>query len=258
MVSRVLRTVPLFLLDFSSQSRPAPRYTIAQVAGLSRFVCITRSRALLRAPFPLMSATESLESLRETLDGEHSQLETCVRESFAAMETLHAELSEWQRDLTREQAALDQREAAVSEAESRESAAVARLEQQLTDAREEARQLEEENAEQLQAVEEIDRQLTLSKTELRVAQKRVDELTVAGEAERAKSGEDREHFATEMREIRRLIERQGTVLDRLGGAPSESAVMTPAATPEEPTEGGGLAAELLRRASSRRAQRRTS
>jgi DNA repair exonuclease SbcCD ATPase subunit len=205
-----------------------------------------------------MSATTSLESLRDTLAGEHSQLEAWVRESFAAMEALQGELSEWQRELTREQAALDQREAAVKEANVRDSEALAALEQQLTDAREEARQLEEDNAEQLQAVEELDRQLALSTTELRLVTKRADELSAALDAEREKAAEDGQQFTAELRELRRMMERQGDLLERLVAAPPREAAPAPVPAVEETVESGGLAAELLRRASSRRAQRRTT
>ena len=68
-----------------------------------------------------MSVSTSIETLREALApvealrGEHSQLESWVRESFTAMDALHGELSDWQRDLTRQQAQLDQREAALQE-----------------------------------------------------------------------------------------------------------------------------------------------
>ena len=66
-----------------------------------------------------MSISASIEKLRralapvEALRGEHSQLELWLRESFATMEALHGELSDWERDLTRQQAQLDQREAAL-------------------------------------------------------------------------------------------------------------------------------------------------
>jgi hypothetical protein len=68
-----------------------------------------------------MSATTTLESLREVLAGEHSQLESWVQESFSAMDGLHTELAEWQRELTRQQAVLDQRESALED-ERRKSA----------------------------------------------------------------------------------------------------------------------------------------
>nr|MBA3485071.1 hypothetical protein [Pirellulales bacterium] len=68
-----------------------------------------------------MSLSTSIETLRsalapvEALRGEHSQLESWLCESFTAIDALHGELSDWQRDLTRQQALLDQREAALRE-----------------------------------------------------------------------------------------------------------------------------------------------
>jgi hypothetical protein len=68
-----------------------------------------------------MSLSTSIETLRsalapvEALRGEHSQLESWLCESFTAIDALHDELSDWQRDLTRQQALLDQREAALRE-----------------------------------------------------------------------------------------------------------------------------------------------
>jgi peptidoglycan hydrolase CwlO-like protein len=53
----------------------------------------------------------------QALRGEHSQLETWVRESFATLEALQNDLEEWQRELTRQQAELDQRAAGIADAE---------------------------------------------------------------------------------------------------------------------------------------------
>ena len=58
-----------------------------------------------------MIAPPSVEALRsaltpvEALRGEQFQLETWVLESFASLDSLQSELADWQRDLTRQQAA---------------------------------------------------------------------------------------------------------------------------------------------------------
>ena len=58
-----------------------------------------------------MIAPRSVEALRsaltpvEALRGEQSQLESWVLESFASVDSLQSELADWQRDLTRQQAA---------------------------------------------------------------------------------------------------------------------------------------------------------
>lgn len=68
----------------------------------------------MKAAPPLEILNAALEPVEE-LRGDHSQLESTVRESLAELETLHDELTQWQRDLTRRQADLDQRVAAAAE-----------------------------------------------------------------------------------------------------------------------------------------------
>ncbi|HMP04904.1 MAG TPA: hypothetical protein PJ982_01020 [Lacipirellulaceae bacterium] len=63
---------------------------------------------------PTLVALDSALVPVDQLRGEHSQLEDSVRESFAAIETLHTELSQWQQELVRQQEALDQRVAALA------------------------------------------------------------------------------------------------------------------------------------------------
>jgi chromosome segregation ATPase len=202
-----------------------------------------------------MSATTTLESLREALAGEHSQLESWVQESFSAMDALHSELAEWQRELARQQAEVAQREAALKEsANAGKNETVTRLEQELAKAAEDARQLEEENAEQLQALQELNQQVVVAKAELKQANKRAEELNAALQAERALAAEQHRELTSELRELRRLFERQSTALERLiDESPDRSDAQ---AETDEATDGGGRAAELLRRASTRRAQRR--
>jgi hypothetical protein len=139
-----------------------------------------------------MSATTTLETLREALAGEHSQLESWVSESFAAMEILHGELSDWQRELTQQQALLDQRKAAVAKGgHATEGDAFARLEQ-------------------------------------------------------------------ELRELRRLVERQGSLLERLTDAALDGSQLSAEDAEDGTLDADDRAAELLRRASTRRAQRRAT
>jgi chromosome segregation ATPase len=208
-----------------------------------------------------MVESRSIETLRdalapvEALRGEQSQLESWIRESFAAMDSLHSELSEWQRELTRQQALLDQREAAPQDAsQSRESETVAALERQLAASRNDVRQLEEENAEQLQAVEELERQVSVLTAELRLV---------------TKHAEEQQKWTYEVQELRRLLERQVGALDRLNDGARDDAVRSvepgepPSGvdeSPQEPAEDGvGRAGEFRCRSQLRRAsQRRTS
>ncbi len=206
----------------------------------------------------------SIDTLREALApvealrGEQSELESWVRESFATLDSLHVELSDWQRDLTRQQALLDQRQAAVDDAGD-VAEQLAEYERRLAEAEDEYRQLESENAEQLQTLEEVERQLAVAKAELRVQHRDMHEHV-----------EERRQWLAELRDMRRTVESQGVLLQRLSERPAagegEGAVEVAShATDgaEEPTAGDDdvacRSAELRRRADSRRAaQRRPS
>jgi chromosome segregation ATPase len=207
----------------------------------------------------------------EALRGEQSQLEDWMRESLAALESMHGELAEWQRDLTRRHAELDQREAAAAAAGERESGEArdfAQLEQQVSQAREENRQLEEENTEQLQALETLERQLGAAQAELRTVRRHAEELTLAFEAERERAMDEHRLWTGELREMRRVLQRQGQMLISLGAsAPlgddgeadpaAETAAATDATDADPATaDAAARAAELRLRATTRRAGRR--
>lgn len=220
-----------------------------------------------------MIASPSIDALREAmapveaLRGEQSQLETWVRDSFTALDSLHGELTEWQRDLTRQQAELDQREAAFADAsDERDSALAAKLREELAKARAETRQLEEENGEQLQALDDLDRQLAVAQAELKITRKHHEELSTALATERERGADEHRHWTNELKELRRLMERQGAMLDRLANEHVAGVFETPVLHADEPAAEGhnepddvaARAAELRRRANSRRAQRHTS
>jgi chromosome segregation ATPase len=95
---------------------------------------------------PSLDAVHSSLDPVEALRGEQSQLEAWVRESTVALEALNEELTEWQRDLARQQAELDQREAALQEAEllaAAEGRSLASLEAELEEHRTWAGELRE-------------------------------------------------------------------------------------------------------------------
>jgi uncharacterized coiled-coil DUF342 family protein len=233
---------------------------------------------LLRAAILAMVEASSIDSLRtalapvEQLRGGHSELEASVLESFAALEAFHEELNEWQRELTRQQAKLDQREAAVTDAESRRSeldGPSGAGDRQDADVQAELRQLEEENAEQLQAINDLDRQLVAAQTELRTVRKHADELHAAMETERELAVDEHRQWHGELREMRRLLQAQSQMLVSLGAQPVEdagadedtsSSHQNAAADQEEPAprdaDATARVADLRRRASSRLAQRR--
>jgi chromosome segregation ATPase len=223
---------------------------------------------MVEAPSPdiLNSALVPVEELRD----EQSQFESSLRESFAELESLHDELAEWQRELTRQQAELDQRAAAVADAEAStgvDGDQACNLRQQLVQAQDEARQLEEENAEQLQTLDDLERQLVAAQTELRAARKHGEELTIALDTERERAIDEHRLWSGELREMRRLLERHGALLASLGAAspPDQEEAADSDSPPEacaevvddSPShEAATRAAELRRRATSRRARRR--
>jgi septal ring factor EnvC (AmiA/AmiB activator) len=202
----------------------------------------------------------------EALRGEHSQLEDWMRESFAALEAMHGELAEWQRDLTRRHAELDQREAAVAQAGDRktgEARDFADVEQQLSQAREENRLLVAENAEQLQAREDMERQLGAAQAELRTVRRHAEELTLAFQAERERAMDEHRLWTSELREMRRVLRRQGQMLISLGASEplsddgeedpeAETAAATDATDADLTPGDAAQAVELRGRAMSRR------
>lgn len=206
------------------------------------------------------SLQATLEPL-EALQGEHSQLEAWVHDSFSALEKLHSELTEWQSELARKQTELDLREDSLSRAESRPAAPsesseqFGLLQQELTEAREEAQQLEEESAEQLQEMENMELKLVQLDEELKSAQKRYTELSQLLEAERARAAQEEHHWQCEMRDMRRLLEKQCSLLedrirDSREGTEAEAGHPTEVA-PNSDTEATSRTAELRRRAKSR-------
>jgi chromosome segregation ATPase len=217
-------------------------------------------------PIATADAVDSLQATLEPLEalhGEHSQLETWVHDSFSALEKLHSELTEWQSELARKQTELDLREDAISRTSARPATAesgefseqLALLQQELAECREEAQQLEEESAEQLQELENLELQLVQMEKELKSAQKRAKELTELLEVERARTAQEQHQWQGEMRDMRRLLEKQCSLLedrirDSREASETEGDQSAEAASSVE-TEGTSRTAELRRRAKSR-------
>jgi chromosome segregation ATPase len=210
----------------------------------------------------MMATVETIESLQATLEpledlhGHHSQLEAWVNESFAALENLHQELAAWQSELARKQTELDLREDQIDRSvapgiELSEQMEV--LKKELEEAREEILQLEDESGEQLQELERIEKLHAKIDAELKAAQHRIDELKATLAQERIQAARDQEHWKEELRDMRRMMERQ---FEKFSSQPeSAAAVEHPPALGQE--EGDATrTAELRRRAEDRRAKRR--
>ncbi len=200
-----------------------------------------------------MESAHPLTNAIQPLLNEQFEIESCVRDSFAAVEQLQRELTAWQSELERREADL----ASDPQSAGADPEEIKQLNEQLSLARDEMRQLEEESAEQLTALEAVERQHAILQAELRVERKRAQELVILLDSERARSAEEHRQWTGELRTMRQMLERQNTVIEEL--APESPATLNvidieaePHAEPQEQA-GGERSAELRRRANSRRA-----
>jgi len=223
-----------------------------------------------------MTISTTIESLRgslqpiEELRNEQSQLEGWVQESFVSLEKLHEELSSWQGELVRQETDIDLRESALGKAQDLEgglSEDLQQLRQQLTDARHELLQLEEENGQQLEELEDLERQQALLQAEVETARSRANELTTALEDEKQRNSEEQQQWTAELRQMRDLLQHQGKLLEILVEnesavaedvveEASEPAIVEPTDKQPEEESAAVRSIELRRRAKARRAAKR--
>ena len=212
---------------------------------------------------------ESLQATLEPLEGLHeeqSQLEVWVHDSFAALEKLHSELTEWQSELARKQTELDLREDAIRRSEEQivdgdSAEKIERWKRELEESRTDTQALEEENAEQLQELENMEIMLVQMEKQLQSAEKKSTDLTHLLEAERTRSDHEQHQWQGEFKEMRRLLDKQCSLLeDRI----RDSRETTSEEEGEHPDVAGGEGngaesisgtVELLRRAKLRREAR---
>ncbi len=224
------------------------------------------SDSKLLSPMP---ASETIESIQSTLQplgelqGEQTQLETWVHDSFDALEKLHGELSDWQTELARKQTELDLREDSLEKCREQEGdleTQVIQWKRDLDEAREEIQQLEEENTEQLKELENLERRHALLEAERNAASQRTEDLSLALEAERARTNQEQGQWAEEFQEIRQLLEQQCVLLEEhLDDDKLEIARDIEEAEPLTAVVEGEISsrsAELRRRAQMRRAAKR--
>lgn len=213
------------------------------------------------------ATAEAVDSLQATLEpmeslhGEHSQLEGWVHDSFAALEKLHSELTEWQSELARKQTELDLREDAIIRSESQTidgdaEEQIAHWKRELAESREEIQQVEHENAEQLQELEHMELGLVQMEKELQDAHKRAADLDQMLELERSRSTEEQHQWQGEFRDMRRLMEKQYSLLEnriRDSRDVAEGEADSDAGPGEADSNGEATSrtAELRRRAKSR-------
>ena len=215
------------------------------------------STATAEAVDSLQATLEPMESLQ----GEHSQLEGWVHDSFAALEKLHSELTEWQSELARKQTELDLREDAIMRSESQTVSGdaeeqIEHWKRELAEARDELQQVEQENAEQLQELEHLELGLVQMEKELQDAHKQALDLDQMLELERARSTQEQHQWQGEFRDMRQLMEKQYSLLenrirDTRDSAEGEANSAAEAAVKGPSGETTSRTAELRRRAKSR-------
>lgn len=205
----------------------------------------------------LMPKPETIESIQatlqplEALQGEQTQLETWVHDSFGALEKLHEELSDWQTELARKQTELDLREDALEKCKVEGSDLdehVVQWKQELDEAREEIHQLEEENAEQIQELENLERRHRRMQTELAAAKQHSEDLSTALEDERS--------LSSEFQDIRQLVEKQCLLLEDHLGEDHPDVIAQKDKSSENKAEASSRSVKLRRRAESRQAAKR--
>ena len=209
----------------------------------------------------LQAALEPLEDLHE----DHSQLEVWVHDSFAALEKLHSELTEWQSELARKQTELDLREDAIRRSEEQivdgdSAEQIEHWKRELEESRNDTQVLEEENAEQLQELESMELTLVQMEKQLQSAEKRAADLTSLLEVERARSDQEQHQWQGEFKEMRRLLDKQcslleGRIRDSRDTGADEHTAGEEGSDHGSASEAISRTAELRRRAKQRREAR---
>lgn len=221
-----------------------------------------------------MSEASTIEALRNALQpvaalrSEHSQLVTWVQDSFATLEKLHSELSDARNCLVRKEAELDQRmteldrrchelddlKAESARRDSESSVESEKLQGQIARLRSDAAQWESDNAEQLAALEELDRSYAQSRTELKSAQDLITELKGTLELERQRASDAQQLWAAELKEYRLAMERHRGENDLPRDAEASATGESPdvANLSDAPAESESRLDEIRRRAQARR------
>ena len=130
----------------------------------------------------------------------------------------------------------------------------------MSEAREESQQLEEENAEQLQELENLELALVQMEKERNISQKRAADLAQLLEEERDRATQEQHQWQGEFKDMRRLLEKQCSLLesrirDSRDYSEEESDGESRDGSESSTQQVTSRTAELRRRAKSRRAAR---
>ncbi len=163
--------------------------------------------------------------------------------------------------MARKQTEIDLREDAISRIESQTIGGdaeeqIAHWQRELAEAREETQLLEEENAEQLQELENMELKFVKMEKELQDAGKRSTEVNQLLELERVRSAEEQNQWQGEFRDMRRMMQKQYSLLEervRDSRDSAEGETDSAAGPGEEDSNGEATSrtAELRRRAKAR-------
>ncbi|TWU28565.1 hypothetical protein [Bythopirellula polymerisocia] len=162
-----------------------------------------------------MSTIQSFETLQEVLEplgairNENDDLGEWIHDSFAALEKLHEELTQWQSELARKETELNLRADSLEkypQIESDVQTHLAQLENELASVKEESKKLEEANSGQLLEFEELESECTKLKEELATAHEQINQLESSLVFEQQRSGADRELWQEEFRQLRDALD----------------------------------------------------
>lgn len=208
------------------------------------------------------TTVETLESLQEALApleilrNDQAELGTWIHDSFAALEKLHEELTQWQSELARKETELDLRQDALGKKKSSENGLdneVSQLQEQLQAAKEELRQLEGENTEQLQELERLEARCGELDAAQEAAQSKLVDLQAALDAERTRSATDSQDWKEEFRALRSELEQYSLqIAEQLDKLVGNTHTGQEGHTPLSAGAAHAKSAELRRRAQSRR------
>lgn len=168
-----------------------------------------------------MSTIESLQSLHEVLEplgvsrNENEDLGEWIHDSFSALEKLHEELTQWQSELARKETELNLRTDALEKSPRDQTEVqhqIDQLEGDLATAREDARLLEKEKAQQLVDYENLVSKYAQIKSDLHDAHEQVAQLVDTIESQRHSAEKDRELWQKEFRDLHNALEKHNANL----------------------------------------------
>jgi chromosome segregation ATPase len=189
----------------------------------------------------------------KSLQDDYQQIQQWVQESFAAVESLQVELTQWQTELDAQRQQIEERQDEQQQQQTQgddRERQIAELEAALATSRQEVALLEADSAEQLQALDALERKHIAVCAELEAVRQQASHLL----EQQTAAAHERQEWLAELAELRQLM----TLLAELSSASSLVGDAS-SASPEEllgdAATDSGQAAQLKARAQQRRAER---